>query len=329
MSTLTLETRNDLHLTSTGVAHSIRDQPTDQGIKAIRNNPLPPTLAQPSPSNPLTVDDVYQTTTASTHNFKMVENETLLHPLYKKAPGSWKVKHTLDTVAKLAAKSCRRPLTMGNQCSEMKGQFRAEPEAISTVVATSANAQPPVLCDHFKDGPTKTLVPSTTNLPTKGRAFVPQNQAVLDRLEPYMTSNRWFHRSFSKTELGRYPRKDVATYWQCEEYPKAWGHGMIDNPLPRRLNRTDPGPMRDRTIFRTGTTIPRLPKSLQPVTNGLRSCYADTFNACSDEKRRELFHCPVESTIKIKAPDNSLLQAVPHMYKTSNMSYGNGPVAVS
>ena len=44
---------------------------------------------------------------------------------------------------------------MGNQCSEMKGQFRAEPEAISTVVATSANAQPPVLCDHFKDGPTK------------------------------------------------------------------------------------------------------------------------------------------------------------------------------
>ena len=49
-------------------------------------------------------------------------------------------------------------------------------------------------------------------------------------------------------------------------HTQAWGHGMKVNPLPRRLNRTDPGPMRDRTVFRTGTTIPRLPMSLQPVT---------------------------------------------------------------
>lgn len=33
MSTLTLETRNDLHLTSTGVAHSIRQQPPENSIK--------------------------------------------------------------------------------------------------------------------------------------------------------------------------------------------------------------------------------------------------------------------------------------------------------
>ena len=75
-----------------------------------------------------------------------------------------------------------------------------------------------------------------------------------------------YHRTFSPGELGRYPKKDVATYWQCEDYPKAWGHGMRDNPLPRRLNRTDPGPMRDRTLFRSATTIPRIPQSLQPVS---------------------------------------------------------------
>ena len=75
-----------------------------------------------------------------------------------------------------------------------------------------------------------------------------------------------YHRTFSRGELGRYPKKDVATYWQCEDYPKAWGHGMRENPLPRRLTRTDPGPMRDRTVFRTATTIPRLPQSLQPVS---------------------------------------------------------------
>ena len=33
MSTLTIETRNDLHLTSTGVAHSIKQQPAEKAIK--------------------------------------------------------------------------------------------------------------------------------------------------------------------------------------------------------------------------------------------------------------------------------------------------------
>ncbi len=40
---------------------------------------------------------------------------------------------------------------------------------------------------------------------------------------------------------------------------------MKENPLPRKLSRTDPGPMRDRTLFRTGTIIPRLPGSPQPI----------------------------------------------------------------
>ena len=45
---------------------------------------------------------------------------------------------------------------MGNQCSEMKAQYRAQPEAISKVVVpTAANPQPPVLSDHLKEGPTK------------------------------------------------------------------------------------------------------------------------------------------------------------------------------
>ena len=56
----------------------------------------------------------------------------------------------------LTEKSCRRPLTMANQCSEMKAQYKAEPEAISRVVApTAAHPQPPVLSDHLKEGPTK------------------------------------------------------------------------------------------------------------------------------------------------------------------------------
>ena len=114
------------------------------------------------------------------------------------------------------------------------------------------------------------LSAATENIPLKGRQFIPRDQAVLDRLEPYMTTNNWYHRTFSKHELsrGQYPRKDVGTYWQCEEYPKAWGHGMKQNPLRRRLNRSDPLPMTDRTVFKGITTHSHLlqPKSLQLVT---------------------------------------------------------------
>ena len=70
-------------------------------VQATRNNPLPPNLAVPSPTNPLTVDDVYQTTTASTHDYKVLQDATLLHPTYRKAPGSWKVNYTLDAISKV------------------------------------------------------------------------------------------------------------------------------------------------------------------------------------------------------------------------------------
>lgn len=325
MSTLTTETRNDLHLTSTGVGHAIRETAPfpPSNFKTTRTAPLPPCLA-PSPHS-LSVGDVYQTTTGSAHHYKLADAALQ----FKKAPGSWKVHYTADTINKLDAKPWRRPLTMGHQSSEMKDQFQARPEAISRVIPHSGNPQPPTLADHFTEGPTKELIPSTVNREAKGRPFVPQNQAVLDRCEPYMTTNAWYHRTFSRRELGRYPKKDVATYWQCEDYPKAWGHGMRENPLSRRLVMTDPGPMRDRTVFKTGTTIPRLPMSLQPVSNGIRSVYSDTFHPPSERQRREVFHCPVPSTARVEAPDRSLQESVPHMYQTMNMTYGQGPAVVS
>lgn len=71
----------------------------------------------------------------------------------------------------------------------------------------------------------------------------------------------------NRHELGRYPAKDYATYWECEEYTKAWGHGSKENPLPLNSVPREKGPMRDRIWFREPTTIPRLPKSLEPVPN--------------------------------------------------------------
>lgn len=71
----------------------------------------------------------------------------------------------------------------------------------------------------------------------------------------------------NRHELGRYPAKDYATYWECEEYTKAWGHGSKENPQPLNSVPREKGPMRDRIWFREPTTIPRLPKSLEPVPN--------------------------------------------------------------
>ena len=77
----------------------------------------------------------------------------------------------------------------------------------------------------------------------------------------------YFSGVLNRHELGRYPAKDYATYWECEEYPKAWGHGSKENPLPPNSVPREKGPMRDRIWFKEPTTIPRLPKSLEPVPN--------------------------------------------------------------
>ena len=110
------------------------------------------------------------------------------------------------------------------------------------------------------------LPPTAVNRQLQGKPFSPQNQAILFRNEPYMTTNDWYHRTFSKKELNEYPKKDVPTYWQCEDYPKAWGFGMKENPLPPRIPNPDAtGPMRDRIVFTTTTTVQRQPQSLHPI----------------------------------------------------------------
>ena len=53
-----------------------------------------------------------------------------------------------------------------------------------------------------------------------------RDKGVLRHLDPYLSTTNKDHRAFTATELKHYPKKDIATYWECEEYPKAWGHGQ-------------------------------------------------------------------------------------------------------
>lgn len=50
-----------------------------------------------------TVDDIYQTTTSTTHDYKESET-TYNHPQYKKSPSLLKVNYTLDTINKVYRK---------------------------------------------------------------------------------------------------------------------------------------------------------------------------------------------------------------------------------
>ena len=60
----------------------------------------------------------------------------------------------------------------------------------------------------------------------RGRIYYPRDKAIMDLNDPYLTTNNKAHRRFTDKELDSYPRKDVATYWDCEEYPKSWGFGQ-------------------------------------------------------------------------------------------------------
>lgn len=323
MSTISpSEKRNDLHLTTTGIGYAYKPSvpfPSNE-FKTQHSKPLPSKLCTPCG---ISIDDMYVTTTGSMHDYKPKIYD---YPLYKKAPSSLKVNHTLDTVMNLEMKPWRRALTMGNQSSETHDRYKGKSDNIEALLSHPESLVHGSLTDHFKEGPTKELKPTTTISKLQGKNFKPEDQAILHRNEPYMTTNNWFHRTFTRKELNKYPKKDIVTYWQCEDYPKAWGFGMKENPLPRRLNKTDPGPLRDRMIFRTSTTVPYVSTSLQPISHGLKSVYSSTYVTPPEEKRQCLFSCPVQPAFKT-VKDTSLLETVPKMYESVNRCYGTTKVS--
>ena len=72
---------------------------------------------------------------------------------------------------------------------------------------------------------------------------------------------------FFSEELTSYPKKKYATFWECENYPKAWGHGSNKNPLPTDSVARETGPMRDTLVFKSAATIPRIPKRSKQTPN--------------------------------------------------------------
>lgn len=327
------EPRQDWQMTSTGVGHHFRPGyyfPSSQ-FQTELYEPLPPRLAK---QDEVTRDQHYDTTTGKTHDHKYIKGSPYQNPLYKKPPGHWKVDYVKDLAEKLGKGGWRKPLTTGNQISETKERYSAPPgirdkyhfeDTAGLNLPQSYN-----LNDHHREGPSKYGQATTENPKLQGNQFYVRDKGVLKLLDPYLTTTHQDHRSFTGTELKRYPKKDVATYWECEEYPKAWGHGQKHNPLPKDTVPREQLPMVDPIWFKTRTKVPRIPKPLIPVPHkGLKSLYAESFMQPSDVKAKENQFCPVDTPWTLPPPGAKSAMTAPKMYNTEYQHVGsNRPVMV-
>ncbi|KAK6183852.1 hypothetical protein SNE40_002376 [Patella caerulea] len=323
------EGRQDWNQTSTGVGHQYRPGYyfPDSQYRSLMNEPLPANLAKP--------DEViecrrYDTTSGKAFDRKY-PGTTYSNPIHYKSPGHWKLNYVKDHVEKLGNGGWRRPLTMGNQKTETQDKFCAEPGMRDKYFFEEVYyPQNFVLQDHHKDGPSKVGVGSTTNDKLKGRPFKVGDCGVLPLLDPYLSTSHQVHRPFKSAELKKYPKKDVATYWECEEYPKTLGFGLKQNPLPKDNVPRDRLPMRDTLIFPTKTKIPRQPKALVPVPHsGLKTIYKDQYSRPSDVRMKNNFYCPVDTPYTLPDPGSNSVMTAPKMYKTEYNNVGSGkPIVV-
>lgn len=317
--------------TSTGVGHHYRPGYyfPDSEFKTLLREPLPPNLAK---EDEVTRDKPYLTTKEYFHDQKFPGLLYKDHQ-HKKAPGHWKVTYMKDLTEKLGQGGWRRPLTMGNQLSEMKAEYQAKNPEVRDKYNFEEVYRPQnfLLQDHHKEGPSKTGVPSTQNPKLQGKPFYVKDKAILNVLDPYLSTTQRDHRMFPKDEVNGYPRKDVPTYWQCEEYTKAWGHGLHHNPLPKDNVPRDKLPMRDEMVFPTATKIPRLPKSLVPVPHaGLKTLYGESFQTPSHVNMKENYYCPVDTPFKLPDPNTKSIYTAPKMYKTEYQNIGcRNPITVT
>ncbi|XP_068099003.1 stabilizer of axonemal microtubules 3 [Hyperolius riggenbachi] len=323
-----LERRQDWHLTSTGVGHDYRAQVPfpPPHIKSSLSEPLPATLQQ---SSAVTAFDVllntYETTTGSTHDRKY-PGGVFSQPSHPLPPPNWKVHYNKDLWDKLKLRTWRTP---EKPRSEMKAKFQGHP-AQPTYSTFHAGPQPFPLDNHLNAGPSQSLVAATENKTLSGEPYYIRDGGVLALNDIYATTTARDFRAFTTKELEGYPKKDILTYWQAEDYPKVWGHGLKENPLSKETLRRPP-PMRDSMQFPTATKLPRIPPRAKSVPHrGLKTLAQESYQWPLDDKRSHDVYFPLECpwTIPRSGPLPEIM-SVPKMYETEYEIYGSDqPVAV-
>lgn len=314
------ECRNDLSQTTTGIGYKYKEPAPypPEKFKQRCRDPLPTRLAQP-PANPLLIEDVY-TTTSQSHYCPQPQKTVLDHPKYKKAPGHWKVHYNQQCTDKMNKHPQRRALTMGNQKTEAKDVYSTK-ALDGSIFPRERDLRPPTLADHLEEGPTKDLVATTKDTKIKDILHHSSDPTAMFQDDPYLSTSHHHHRAFTEDELKSYPKQDVTSYWQWEGFPPAWGYSTLGSDKPRQVVKREET-MRDRTWFKSPTTVERMPTvTTVPPNKGMKTLYGESFQDISPEKRRELFASSVKSppleTMTMGVTAKEMLDATPNMYKTS------------
>ncbi|KAJ8023822.1 hypothetical protein HOLleu_36368 [Holothuria leucospilota] len=313
------EERFDLKKTSSGKGHDYRPGyyfPASDFKRTI-NNPLPPDLAKQDE-----IIKPFTTTTGETHDFKH-HGGILGNDQHKKAPGLWNVHYNKDLREKLQNRPWRKPLTMGNQETEVQAQYKGAQTqpGVDFNNKLAGNPQPTSLQTHHQNMP----APVRENTP-KYKPTLVRDDGVMQLLDPYVPTSHHIHKRFSRHELDGVPKKDAATYWRCEDYPQAWGHGTKHNPLPNSSVPRERGPMRDKMVFKTPVVEPvRWPEKFKRIPHdGIKSIQTTSYQTPSDPKMREIFSCPVDTPWVIPDAGPKQTFAVPNMYSTEYGTYASG-----
>ncbi|XP_069056960.1 stabilizer of axonemal microtubules 3 [Pleurodeles waltl] len=326
--TMAVQRRQDWHLTSTGVGldYSKHQAFPPPQIRSTLSDPLPSCLQgreQVSAYDELV--NAYETTTGFTHNRKY-SGGVLAQPSHPIAPPHWKVHYNKDLWEKLKLRAWRTPLHTGHQDSEMKAQFTGK-TCLPTYTNFHAGPQPFTLEGHHAKGPSQALVATTENKAVAGIPYYIRDQGVLNQTDIYATTTKRDFRTYTKKELEGYPKKDILTYWESEDYPKAWGHGLKENPLSKESNPAlrRPGPMRDTIQFPIATKLPRIPPRAAHVPHrGLCTLAQETYQPPLDVKQTQDRSCSLETpwSLPHEGPLPAIM-AVPKMYETEYETYGS------
>ncbi|XP_033123477.1 uncharacterized protein LOC117122110 [Anneissia japonica] len=322
--TNTSDRRFDLHQTSSGKGLDYRPGyyfPASD-FKTTIYNPLPPELAKQDE-----IIKPYTTTTGETHDFKH-HGGIYGNTQQQKAPGHWNIHYNKDLREKMRARGWRKPLTMGNQESEMQGEYKGNhmQPGVDFNTYLNQNPQPTTLQQHHSVMP----APLADKTP-KYKPSLVRDDGALQLLDPYVTTTHKDFKRFSRHDLDDYPKKDAATYWRCEDYPQAWGHGTKQNLLPKDSVPRSRPPMQDKLIFKTEIKEPvRWPEKFKRVPNsGMQTLAQASYQTPSDPKMRELFSCPVDTPWVIPTAGPEQTFSVPQTYSTEYQTYASGkPVSV-
>ncbi|XP_071500726.1 stabilizer of axonemal microtubules 3-like [Diadema antillarum] len=319
MSTNISTRRFDLHQTSSGRGLDYRPEyyfPASD-FKTTINNPLPPELAKQDE-----IIKPFQTTTGEAHNYKY-HGGLLSNNQHQKAPGHWNIHYNKDLREKLQQRGWRKPLTMGHQESEAQSQYKGDQMQLGVDFDNrlSGNPQPTTLQTHHLNSP----APVRDSVP-KFKPTLVRDDGVLQNLDIYVPTSHRVHKRFTRHELDDYPKKDAATYWRCEDYTQAWGHGTKHNPLPKAAEVHKRPPMTDEMVFKTPIQEPvRWPERFQRVPHsGMKSTATSSYQQPSDPKMTELFSCPVDTPWVIPKAGPAQTFSVPNMYTTEYKTYASG-----